>query len=221
MLRFKKRKSISDLDVPRSIEAIRKRIKIVVIDDDEFSFPYQLLSQSGYTIEWWNNIDERKLDRLEKNNFDIIILDINDITSDEISKKDGYGILERLKEVNPSQIIIAFSGREYDIEKSDFFIKADDRLSKPVDFIKAKNTIDRIINQKVTLSHFWDSLYHYLKKNGVEEKKIRKVEKELIDAFSNQRKVNYEFIKTRALNGLEISGKVIGIITRLVELIGS
>ena len=171
MLSLFKKESISDLRIPHDIEEIKKRIKIVVIDDDEASFPYQLLRSSGYTIEWWAKVDDRGLERLERNQFDIIILDLNDIASADISSTDGIGILERLKEVNPTQIIVAFSGQAYDIEKTHFFVTADDTLSKPVDFVKAKTLIDRIIDQKITISYFWSSISVYLNKEKVKQKK--------------------------------------------------
>jgi len=214
------KESIKDFRIPHNPDEIRKRIKIVVIDDDEASFPTQLLSANGYTIEWWDKVDDRNLERLEKNHYDIIILDINDIATPSISSNDGIGILERIKQVNPAQIVVAFSGQEFDIEKTHFFKKADDTLSKPVDFIKAKNLIDRIIDQKITLIYFWDALCRYLIKEGVKTKQIRKVEKELIGAIKNQRNVDYKLIGDKILKGIEISSRVVLLIQKFLVIVG-
>jgi DNA-binding response OmpR family regulator len=220
MFNFLKKESISDLRVPHNFEEIKKRIKIVVIDDDEASFPYQLLRSSGYTIEWWDKVDDRGLERLERNQFDIIILDLNDIATPSISSTDGIGILERLKEVNPTQIIVAFSGQEYDIEKTHFFVTADDTLSKPVDFVKAKNLIDRIIEQKITISYFWISINSYLVKEGIDRRKISKVEQEIVKALKGNRTINYKLITDRILNGVDAAVKVISIIQKLTTILG-
>jgi len=220
MFNLFKKESITEFRIPHNADEIRKRIKIVVIDDDEASFPTQLLSTNGYTIEWWDLVDDRGLERLEKNHFDIIILDINDIADISISSNDGIGILERIKEVNPSQIVVAFSGQEFNIDKTHFFQKADDTLSKPVDFIKAKNLIDRIIDQKITLIYFWDSLNEYLRKEGVKTKQIKKVEQELITAIKNQRSVDYNLIGNKILKGVEISSKVVVLIKKFLTIVG-
>lgn len=211
---------ITNYRIPHNPDEIRKRIKIVVIDDDEESFPTQLLSSNGYTIEWWDKVDDRNLQRLEKNDFDIIILDINDIADPSISSNDGIGILERIKQVNPSQIVVAFSGQEFDIEKTHFFQMADDTLSKPIDFIKAKNLIDRIIDQKITIAYFWESLSGFLTKEGVKNKQIAQVEKEIILSIKNQKKVDYKKIGDKILNGVEISSKVVTLIQRFLVVVG-
>ena len=46
-------KSLRMVDVtkPIPLEEIRKRAKIIVIDDDPNSFPCELLRKEGYTIE--------------------------------------------------------------------------------------------------------------------------------------------------------------------------
>jgi CheY-like chemotaxis protein len=220
MIKLFKRDSIENLRIPHNSEEIRKRIKIVVIDDDEASFPHQLLSSSGYTIEWWDKIDDRRLDRLERNQFDIIILDLNDIASPEISSSDGVGILERLKEVNPAQIIVAFSGQAYDIEKTNFFVTADDTLSKPVDFVKAKNLIDRIIDQKITISYFWSTISSYLTKEKISRKNIEKIESEIVKAIKKNQSVDYSLIKERILKGTDAAIKVVEIIHRLTKVLG-
>jgi CheY-like chemotaxis protein len=220
MIKLFKKDSIEDLRIPHNTEEIKKRIKIVVIDDDEASFPYQLLSASGYTIEWWDKIDDRKLDRLERNQFDIIILDLNDITSPEISSTDGVGILERIKAVNPAQIIVAFSGQAYDIEKTNFFVTADDTLSKPVDFVKAKNLIDRIIDQKITISYFWSSISSYLTKEKINKRSIEKIENEIVKAIKKKRSIDYGLIGEKILKGTDAAIKVVEIIHRLTKVLG-
>lgn len=219
-MNFFKTESINNFRIPHNPDEIRKRIKIVVIDDDEASFPTQLLSTNGYTIEWWEKVDDRSLERLEKNHFDIIILDINDIADPSISTNDGIGILERIKQVNPAQIVVAFSGQEFNIEKTHFFKMADDTLSKPVDFIKAKNLIDRIIDQKITLVYFWESLSGFLMKEGVKNKQVKRVEKELVGAIKNHRNVDYKLIGEKILRGVEISSKVVLLIQKFLTIVG-
>ena len=110
-------------DIPLSdINDLKKRIKIVVIDDNKDSFPIETMQDFGFTLEYWKIIDSNKLKRLEKNEFDIIILDIEGVVeTSELGEKDGLDILKSLKNKNNKQIIIAFSGSTYDVSKGEFW----------------------------------------------------------------------------------------------------
>lgn len=185
MLWFKK-KYINDISIDISKKELKKRVKILVVDDEQEQFPTKHLQDSGYTIEWWNEITPEKLERMESGHFDIIFLDIKGIADKNISETDGLGIINRVKSVNPFQIVIAFSGHSYDLSKTEFWKLADDTLAKPVTIIKAKELIDRIIEEKITIEHYWRAIYAILQKNGVSEKKIRKVEALLVDMIEKR-----------------------------------
>jgi CheY-like chemotaxis protein len=111
------RKTISDIPSP-PLEELRKRARILVVDDDENSFPVELLKKEGYAIDYWPKIES--LSKLERGDYDIIILDIGGVAK-EYSSEDGLGVLEHLKEVNPSQIVVAFSGQSFDLSKNRFW----------------------------------------------------------------------------------------------------
>ncbi|HKE90808.1 MAG TPA: hypothetical protein VKB45_10745, partial [Gemmatimonadales bacterium] len=96
------------------ISELRKRAKIVVVDDDRDSFPTEGLQADGYTIEWWDRIDNARLNRLESGDFDIIILDIQGVAETSLSDTgDGLGVIRRIKTMNPQQVVVAFSGKTY------------------------------------------------------------------------------------------------------------
>ena len=59
---------------PIPLVELKKRCKIVVIDDEEASFPTAALKNDGYTIDWWPRVDADGLARLESDQFDVIIL---------------------------------------------------------------------------------------------------------------------------------------------------
>ena len=52
------------------LDEIRKRARILVIDDNEFAYQ-PLFENDGYTIEKWDDLDD--LPKLEKGYFDIIL----------------------------------------------------------------------------------------------------------------------------------------------------
>jgi DNA-binding response OmpR family regulator len=163
---------------------LRKRVKTVVIDDEESSFPFKLLQDDGYTIEWWPCVDSRKLQRLESADFDIIILDIVGVAAPGLSSTDGLGVLRRVKSVNSSQVVVAFSGQSFDLSKTEFWRLADDALSKPVTIIKCKELLDRLINERITLPRYWGAISELMRASGVSNRDVNKLEKQMVRALA-------------------------------------
>jgi DNA-binding NtrC family response regulator len=151
---FYSKRKIDALAQP-PVDDVRRRTRILVIDDDENSFPIQILRQEGYTIDYWDKVNN--LHQLEEGDYDIIILDIQGVAK-ELDREDGLGILKHIKEVNPSQIVVAFSGHSYDLSKAEFWKIADDSLAKPVDATKCKRLIDNLIENKRTPIHYWKAV---------------------------------------------------------------
>lgn len=176
------RRTLSALEPQVAPDQLRKRVKIVVIDDEESSFPFKLLQDDGYTIEWWSRVDSRKLQRLESGDFDIVILDIMGVADPELSPSDGLGVLKRIKSVNTKQIVVAFSGQSFDLSKTEFWRLADDVLSKPVTIIECKELLDRLINERITLTRYWGAISELLKSSGVSNRNLKKIERRMVNA---------------------------------------
>ncbi|MDQ6769619.1 MAG: hypothetical protein M3Z54_06495 [Gemmatimonadota bacterium] len=173
--------AIQEIAKPLPFEQLKRHAKIVVLDDEKDSFPTELLQNDGYTIEWWSRLDAAKLHRLEKGDFDIIILDIQGITDQTLSDTgDGLGVLRRLKSVNPYQIVVAFSGKTYDLDSVPFWKLADETIRKPVSVITCKEVIDRLIREHISVRAYWDSVEHLLQENGVPPDKVKKLENRVV-----------------------------------------
>jgi DNA-binding response OmpR family regulator len=208
---------IVDVTKPIPLEEIRKRAKIIVIDDDPNSFPCELLRKEGYTIECWQKVES--LSRLEKGDFDIIILDIGGVAS-EYSPQDGLGVLEHLKNYNPSQIIVAFSGQTFDLGKTRFWKMADDSLSKPVDVIKCKEVIDHLLQEKFTLAHYWEGLTSILRSEGISDTDIEKIERRVAKAIKKGDKKEVMSTIKSVTEKAEIAGRLLLIADKIVTLFG-
>lgn len=135
-------------------EEIRKRARIVVIDDSDF--PYLVLfKRDEYTMEKWDQI--RDLPKLESGYFDVILLDIQGVGTQE-SKEQGLGILRHLKRVAPAQIIVAYSNAAYELKYREFFDLADATLDKQSDYVDFKQTIDKMLEKRFSLNHYVDQI---------------------------------------------------------------
>jgi DNA-binding NtrC family response regulator len=176
------KKKISKISLP-AVDILRKRTRILVIDDDENSFPFEIMRSEGYAIDHWPKV--QSLDKLERGEYDIIVLDIGGVAK-EYTQDDGLGILEHVKNANPAQIIVAFSGQSFDLSKNRFWRLADDSLSKPVDATKCKRMLDNLIENKMTLSHYWGTVVEILKREQVNDKNIAQLEDKLARALKNK-----------------------------------
>jgi len=176
------KKKISTIPLP-NVDVLRKRTRILVIDDDENSFPFEIMRNEGYALDYWPKI--QNLGKLERGEYDIIILDIGGVAQ-EYTHENGLGILEHLKDVNPAQIVVAFSGQTFDLSKNRFWQMADDSLSKPVDATKCKRTLDNLIENKMTLSHYWGVVVEVLKREQVSDKNIAQLEDKLARALQHK-----------------------------------
>jgi len=214
---FLKSLRIVDVTKPVPLEEIRKRAKIIVIDDDPHSFPCELLRKEGYTIESWQKVES--LSRLEKGDFDIIILDIGGVAG-EYSPQDGLGVLEHLKKYNPSQIIVAFSGQTFDLGKTRFWKMADDSLSKPVDVIKCKEVIDHLLQEKFTLAHYWEGLISILRSEGISDADMEKLERRVAKAIKKGDKKEVMSTINSVTEKAEIAGRLLLIAEKIATLFG-
>lgn len=214
---FRKRKKIKDLvhDIP--MIDLRKRIKILVIDDEEDSFPYKALKDDGYTIDWWDKIDKHKLNRLVNNDFDIIILDIIGVVDESISRDGGIGILKYIKKNNKSQFVVAFSGHAYDLSKTEFWKLADEAITKPISLIECKEMLDSIIS-RINVNTYWNDIVKILHSHRVSENKISKLENEIVLILERNSSFDPEYISRKFFDGINNSAAIVTLIQAMMRI---
>ncbi|HOZ49322.1 MAG TPA: hypothetical protein PLO37_25075 [Candidatus Hydrogenedentes bacterium] len=214
-----KRRNITDIAKPLSLEELRRRAKIVVIDDDPNSFPLDILRKEGYSLELWEKVES--LDRLERGDFDIIVLDIGGVAKDySLQHEDGLAILEHLKGHNPTQIIVAFSGQSFDLSKNRFWQMADDALSKPVDAVKCKQVIDQLLRERFTIMHYWEGFRTILQDAGLTQRKIDALEKSLVKAIGRNDRESALTLMRNAVPALDVTTRLGVIGLKILALCG-
>lgn len=211
-----RQKKVADL-LPPPVAELRKRTRIVVIDDDPHSFPLDTLRREGYAIDHWPRVE--RLQTLEDGDYDIIFLDIQGVAQ-EYCKEDGLGILEHLKQVNPSQIVVAFSAHSYDLSKNRFWRLADDSLSKPVEAAKCKQLIDNLIQTKCTPAHYWAGIAELLRRQGLNDKQIRRIEGMVAHAISKKDRRAIRETLDAAVKSTELAVRLVGIALKIAAIFG-
>jgi CheY-like chemotaxis protein len=134
-----------------NIEVLRKRAKILVIDDQ--ALPVQRLFQrDGYHFERWPQI--RNLSQLTDGYYDIILLDLQGVGLDESPDLQGLGILAHVKQSNPAQTVIAYSAHTQRISLRPLIDMADAVLDKDASYVQYKATVDNLLKERATPGYF-------------------------------------------------------------------
>jgi len=207
------KKTFQDLRLQLPLSEIRKRARILVIDDDEQAFPSALLLREGYNVVYWPRVES--LRELESGEYDLIVLDINGVASAEISTNDGLGVLDHIKKCNPAQLVIAYSGKQYDLSQSSFWRIADDFLGKPSSLITCKEKIDALLKTKFTPEHYWDEITKIIIESGVSQRNIRKFESQIVSTIKRQKVVTTETIE-RQLSIAHHTAAIIGVLLQII-----
>lgn len=133
-----------------SFEEIKKRARLLVIDDSEF--PYQaLFERDGYTIEKWSDVTD--LPKLESGYYDVLLLDLQGVGKQQ-SAEQGLGILRHLRRSVPAQVIIAYSSADWPLKYQEFFLLADATLSKSSDYVDFKRKADELLQKRFSLGFY-------------------------------------------------------------------
>ncbi len=196
MFNWFSRRKLEDVVKPLTLEALKRLARIVVVDDEPDSVPTDGLKANGYSVDYWPDLDANRLARLERGEFDVVVLDIQGIVAPGLSDTgNGLGVLRRLKHANPTQTVIACSGQSYSIDAMDFYRAADATLAKPISLIRAMETIDEILRTRIGAGYYWNGLVEMLRQSGVTEARIRKLEGEVAKAVSRGTSITVERVE--------------------------
>jgi CheY-like chemotaxis protein len=157
---------------------LKRATSIIVIDDDPNAFPeVSTLRAEGYNITEWRTVES--LAQLESGTYDIIVLDIGGVAG-KWGKRDGLEILKLLKESNPRQYIIAFSGQRAIHQLEEFWKLADSQMKKPVNVADCKRKLDEAIQELANIEHYWVKIRERLHACGVSDKKLTQLERQIV-----------------------------------------
>lgn len=209
-----KPKRLADVVPKPNLATIRKRVKIIVIDDDKNAFPVKALQTEGYMVEYWKEV--QSLDKLENGEFDIIVLDIGGVAQ-HLSEEDGLGVLKQIKRRNPAQVVVALSGQTFDIGKSAFFKQADDVLTKPVDVIRCRQVIDDLMVSKCSIIGQWEAVYEMLRARGLDEGVLSQLESKLTEGLTSSSDVSFRQRLQELVTDKEIVTTSLRIVSGIIE----
>ena len=193
---------------------IRKRSRILVIDD--FDFPYlKLFKKDNYAIDKWSDVKD--LPKLESGYYDIILLDIQGVGREQ-SPEQGLGVLKHLRNVNPAQIIIAYSGADWSLKYQDFFQMADATLAKSDDYYLFKRKVDQLLKDRFSLGFYVNRICMIAGDRFKDDQILQKIAREAILRRSTDRLEKY---LNKSLENKEIVSLAIKAAKVAITLLGS
>lgn len=133
------------------IETLRKRARLLVVDDH--AFPHmRLFTRDGYHVERWPEI--KNLSQLIDGHFDLILLDLQGVGLNESPDLQGLGILQHIKTSNPAQMVIAYSAATQRLSSNTYLDLADAVLDKDSSYVDYKTLVDQFLTRRSTPGYF-------------------------------------------------------------------
>ncbi|MCL4536333.1 MAG: hypothetical protein M1610_01900 [Nitrospirae bacterium] len=209
-----KKDSLENIQITTDLNEIRKRARILFIDDEDVP-QIKVLKKEGFAIDQWKDI--KNLKNIEDGNYDIIFLDIGGVGGG-YSREGAIGVLKDIKKSNPSIVLIAFSGQKFAIEQTKFFQLADDVLNKDARAVEIKNRIEDFLKEKFSVVFYRSRIKELLNNNGVSGSEVDKVEKKLYKSIQKKDRKSFESWVKKSFKDAELIASIINLSTKLIEI---
>jgi CheY-like chemotaxis protein len=118
---------------------------VVIVDDNPENYPVDYLRDFGFTVKVIESISLSDISQLY--NYDLIILDITGIVLED-PVRGGLELLKRIKEVDPTKLIISASSKRFDPTLTDFFKLSDSQIKTPISETNLENKINEMFKKK-------------------------------------------------------------------------
>jgi len=188
------------------LDEIKKRARIVVIDDNEFPYA-KLFKSDGYNLDKWKDVDD--LPKLESGYYDLILLDMHGVGLKQ-SAEQGHGILKHLRKVCPAQIVIAYSNADWSLKFQEFFDLADNKLDKRQDYVDFKRAVDDQLKARFSMGFYVSRVGNILRASNIDEAKLAKAcEKSILSNDTN---------KLRQFLGQTVDGDLVQVAIGIIQI---
>lgn len=134
-----------------SLEDVRKRAQILIIDDQEWPLQRKLEADHFHVSRWF---DVEDTDSLTNGSFALVLLDINGVGLNHSPERQGIGILDHIKTANPAQPVIVYSANPQGVRDTMTLARADAVMDKGSDYLDFRKVIDALLLRRASPDHF-------------------------------------------------------------------
>lgn len=160
-----------------NLSNIRKRIKILVVDDESDDI-YNILKERQYDVYYKNDMNYA----VEAEPFEIIVMDIKGVAKRLQSSMEGFALACEVKHKYPLKRVCCYSGSIHaEISEQLADKKIDAFFPKDMEMDKICEKIDRLILDYVDYKKQWEIIRRQLVECNTSEEDIRIIQ----DAYEN------------------------------------
>lgn len=160
---------------------LRKRVNILVIDDNDF-FELDFLRHNGYQITHKKDIDSIK----DVEPYEIIMCDIGGVGKKLGYELEGATIIKEIKASYPIKQIIAYSSNTYNADYNKYFSIADDVVTKDISIDDWMSILDNNIRISINPIFVWEKIRSYYLEHNVSTLTIAKIEDKYVKAIKKK-----------------------------------
>jgi hypothetical protein len=142
-------------DLQPSLDEVRKRAQILIIDDQEWPHQKQLEADHFHVTRW---VDVEDTDSLTNGSYALVLLDINGVGLTHSPERQGVGILDYVKKKNPAQLVIVYSAQPQAVGDAVTLARADAVMDKGSSYLEFRDKIDGLLMRRATPDYFVASM---------------------------------------------------------------
>lgn len=207
--------STIELMEKNNISNLRKRIKILVVDDSSDEI-YQILQDRKYDIFYKSDMTYP----IETEPFDIILLDIKGVAKRLRSSMEGFALACQIKSKYPLKRVCCYSGSVYEeISEQLAERRIDAFFVKDMDIDKMCDKIDNMILDYVDPDKQWEILRNEMVKNRVNEADIQKIRQVYVESFSKGNFIELNDVIMRTLKNTTTMLNITSSILTLIKVL--
>lgn len=178
--------TINDLQEKKKLEIentsdLRKKAKIIVVDDQNFPSLESLRDSYHYDIKQVFDMDDAYMAA----EYDIILCDIQGVASKLNSRNGGANLIKEIKLKYPTKKVVAYSAMSFKPSISDLLDYADKRMGKSSQTDDWVNVLDNLIKKKFDLREQWFITRNALLKRGLSIIDVAKIESNYVNSVNN------------------------------------
>lgn len=183
---------IDDLKLNESVKKerildLRRRIDVLVIDDQEFS-PADFLINNNFRITCRKDVDNVK----DVSEYPIILCDIKGVGKKLNSSYEGAFLIKEIKNSYPSKRVIAYTASQYDPTYNQFLEFADATVNKGLDLEDWLTLLDDQIRKTIDPVFQWYNLRQELLNKGVSTIETAKLESVFVSSYKKGEFTSFE-----------------------------
>lgn len=202
---------IEDLKLSESVKDekildLRKRIDILVIDDEDFT-PYNFLINNNFRLTYKKDIDNVR----DVSEYPIILCDIRGVGKQLSNSYEGAFLIKEIKKNYPSKRVIAYTASQYDPTYNQYLEYADELVQKGLALEDWLKLLDEQIEKTIDPIFQWNNLRKKLLSKHVATIDVAKLESLFVDSYKKGKFDSFEDTANK------MSGDVKGIVLEFLS----